>query len=135
MKLHFCLPTYQGLLQLATYLQLSSEDYGTQTLTTETPVNNYCYRYRYRYRYRYCYRYRYRYRYICRCCCCCCCCCCCYRYYYKHSRLVLGNACKGTHTSKVNKHNKRGTWTIMLAHHVECVMLYRRQRNMYANHL
>ena len=54
---------------------------------------------------------------------------------YEHSHLVFGNAYKGTHTGRVNRHNKHGTGTIMLAHHNECVMLYRRQRNMYANQL
>ena len=56
-------------------------------------------------------------------------------YYYKHLHLVLGNACKGTHTGRVNRHNKRGTWTIMLAHHLESVMFYKRQWKMCANHI
>lgn len=38
----------------------------------------------------------------------------------KHSHLVLDSTYKGTHTGKVITHNKRCTWTIWLAHHLEC---------------
>ena len=37
----------------------------------------------------------------------------------KHSHLVLDSIYKGTHTGRVNKHNKHCTWTIWLAHHLE----------------